>query len=123
MNSTRPENTNFNSSAEVDGDKILEGSEVHFRCDADANPSDINYRWFINDELVVGDYTTEMVIYHFVYFVFHKFKGRKKNRSNVLEVFDFFYHIDNDFFSLILLFSFITLYLTSGNLFGESNTS
>lgn len=66
VNWTRPENTNFNSSVQVKNATVLEGSEVHFRCDADANPSDVNYKWFINDELVVGDYTTEMVIYHLV---------------------------------------------------------
>lgn len=59
-----PENSNFNASTELGDDDILEGSEVHFKCDVDANPKDVNYKWFINDELVVGDYTTEMVIYY-----------------------------------------------------------
>lgn len=40
----------------------MDGSEVHFKCDVEANPNDIQYKWFINDTLVVGDYTTEMVI-------------------------------------------------------------
>lgn len=44
------------------GDGIPEGTEAHFKCNAQANPSDVIYRWFINDILVVGDYTTEMVM-------------------------------------------------------------
>lgn len=42
-------------------DGIPEGSEAHFKCNTVANPPDVTYKWFINDELVVGDYTTEMV--------------------------------------------------------------
>lgn len=58
-----PSNTDFNSSAgaQVKDSFILDGSEVHFKCDAEANPDDIQFKWFINDTLVVGDYTTEMV--------------------------------------------------------------
>lgn len=44
------------------GGRIPEGAEVRLSCRADANPTDLTYRWYINDELVVGDYTTEMVI-------------------------------------------------------------
>lgn len=40
---------------------FLEGAEAHFQCTADANPKDVQYKWFINNDLVVGDYTTEMV--------------------------------------------------------------
>lgn len=43
------------------GDGIPEGTEAHFKCNAQANPTDVIYKWFINDVLVVGDYTTEMV--------------------------------------------------------------
>lgn len=39
----------------------VEGHEARFLCVADANPGDITYKWFVNNELVVGDYTTEMV--------------------------------------------------------------
>lgn len=42
-------------------DGIPEGTEAHFKCNTQANPSDVTYKWFINDMLVVGDYTTEMV--------------------------------------------------------------
>lgn len=40
---------------------FVEGTEAHFQCVGDANPKDVQYKWFINSELVVGDYTTEMV--------------------------------------------------------------
>ena len=43
------------------GGRIPEGSDVRFLCRADANPSNVTYRWYINEELVAGDYTTEMV--------------------------------------------------------------
>ncbi|XP_055371596.1 irregular chiasm C-roughest protein-like [Condylostylus longicornis] len=46
------------------GGRIAEGSEVRLSCHADANPSDVNYRWYINDEAVIGDYTTEMIIHN-----------------------------------------------------------
>lgn len=43
------------------GGRIPEGSEVQFSCKAEANPPELTYKWFINDEPVVGDYTTLMV--------------------------------------------------------------
>lgn len=43
------------------GGRIPEGAEVRLSCHSDANPSDVTYRWYVNEELVVGDYTTEMV--------------------------------------------------------------
>lgn len=43
------------------GGRIPEGAEVRLSCHADSNPNDVSYKWYINDELVVGDYTTEMV--------------------------------------------------------------
>ncbi|TMW50115.1 hypothetical protein DOY81_004798 [Sarcophaga bullata] len=46
------------------GGRIPEGAEVILSCQADANPSVQTYRWFINDELVTGDYTTKMVIHN-----------------------------------------------------------
>lgn len=57
------------------GGRIPEGAEVRLSCRADANPNELTYRWYINDELVIGDYTTEMVshlIYIFSY-TFSKF--------------------------------------------------
>lgn len=50
--------------------KIAEGNEARFVCRAEANPGDITYKWFINNELVVGDYTTEMVRVFFSFFFF-----------------------------------------------------
>lgn len=44
--------------------RIPEGAEVHIGCNADANPSDVTYKWFLNDELLVGDYTTELVLHN-----------------------------------------------------------
>lgn len=46
--------------------RIAEGSDVKYKCHADANPPEVTYRWYINDELVIGDFTTEMVSFaHF----------------------------------------------------------
>ncbi|KAH8409132.1 hypothetical protein KR009_008502 [Drosophila setifemur] len=47
------------------GGKIPEGAEVILSCQADANPHEVSYRWFINDELMTGDFTTKMVSYIF----------------------------------------------------------
>ncbi|XP_021703710.1 irregular chiasm C-roughest protein [Aedes aegypti] len=46
------------------GGRIPEGAEIRLSCHADANPNDVSYRWFINDEPVTGDYTTEMIIHN-----------------------------------------------------------
>jgi hypothetical protein len=42
--------------------RLTEGAEVRLACKADANPLDLTYRWYINDELVPGDYTTDLII-------------------------------------------------------------
>ncbi|XP_059484778.1 irregular chiasm C-roughest protein-like [Neocloeon triangulifer] len=43
--------------------RIVEGDEVKLACKAEANPTDgLNYRWYINDEPVSGEYTTELLI-------------------------------------------------------------
>uniref|UniRef100_W8AUB9 Irregular chiasm C-roughest protein n=2 Tax=Ceratitis capitata TaxID=7213 RepID=W8AUB9_CERCA len=42
--------------------RIPEFAQVRLECKADANPSDLRYRWFINDEPIVGGQKTEMVI-------------------------------------------------------------
>lgn len=41
--------------------RISEGSEVRLGCKADANPSDVSYKWFMNDDPIIGDFTTELV--------------------------------------------------------------
>lgn len=46
------------------GGRIQEGTEVRFSCHAEANPSEMTYRWFINDEKVIGDHTTEYIIHN-----------------------------------------------------------
>lgn len=66
-----PTRSNFNTSSasQLKNSSILDGSEVYFKCETDANPNDVQIKWFINDTLVVGDYTTEMVNISF-YFTF-----------------------------------------------------
>lgn len=44
--------------------RIPEGVEVRLGCKADANPSTVTYKWYINDEQIIGDYTTELVIHN-----------------------------------------------------------
>ncbi|XP_037938622.1 irregular chiasm C-roughest protein [Teleopsis dalmanni] len=46
------------------GGHIPEGAEVILGCKADANPKELSYRWFINDDLVTGDFTTKMIIHN-----------------------------------------------------------
>lgn len=41
--------------------RIPEYSQVRLECKADANPSDVRYRWYINDEPITGGHKTEMV--------------------------------------------------------------
>ncbi|KAK5639967.1 hypothetical protein RI129_010778 [Pyrocoelia pectoralis] len=42
--------------------RIPEGAEVRVGCQADANPPEVTYRWFLNEQVIVGDYTTELVL-------------------------------------------------------------
>ncbi|KAH8416403.1 hypothetical protein KR222_001588 [Zaprionus bogoriensis] len=42
--------------------RIVEHAQVRLECRADANPSDVRYRWYINDEPIIGGQKTEMVI-------------------------------------------------------------
>lgn len=44
--------------------KTPEGVEVRLECRAEANPNELTYRWFINGEPAVGDYTTEIIIFN-----------------------------------------------------------
>ncbi|XP_017154782.1 irregular chiasm C-roughest protein [Drosophila miranda] len=42
--------------------RIVEHAQVRLECRADANPSDVRYRWYINDEPIIGGQKTEMII-------------------------------------------------------------
>ncbi|XP_030386521.1 irregular chiasm C-roughest protein [Scaptodrosophila lebanonensis] len=42
--------------------RIVEHAQVRLECRADANPSDVRYRWYINEEPIIGGQKTEMVI-------------------------------------------------------------
>lgn len=46
----------------VESDKVSEFDHVRFHCEAIANPSDIVYKWYRNDELIAGDQTTELLL-------------------------------------------------------------
>ncbi|XP_049882142.1 irregular chiasm C-roughest protein-like isoform X2 [Pectinophora gossypiella] len=45
-------------------ERIPEGSEARIRCDVDANPPPLIYRWYLNNSPVIGDYTEEMIIFN-----------------------------------------------------------
>lgn len=64
---------NSSSASQLKNSSILDGSEVHFKCETDANPNDVRIKWFLNDTLVVGDYTTEMVCFFHSLFVLSNF--------------------------------------------------
>lgn len=42
--------------------RIQEGSEVRMACRAEANPPDVNFKWYINDNKIQGDHSTELII-------------------------------------------------------------
>ncbi|XP_066254546.1 irregular chiasm C-roughest protein [Euwallacea similis] len=44
--------------------RIPEGSEVRLGCKADANPPNVSYKWFLNDEPIIGDFNTELVLHN-----------------------------------------------------------
>ncbi|XP_062540345.1 irregular chiasm C-roughest protein-like [Armigeres subalbatus] len=46
----------------ISGDRIVEGTDVRFRCHADANPPEASYKWYIGHEMVNGNFSTELVI-------------------------------------------------------------
>lgn len=46
----------------IDKNNIIEMDDVRFTCTATANPSDIIFKWYKNDEIIVGDHTTTLVI-------------------------------------------------------------
>ncbi|CAB0007579.1 unnamed protein product [Nesidiocoris tenuis] len=42
--------------------RLMEGMDVRLKCSADANPTDVTYRWYINDRLVDTEATTELLL-------------------------------------------------------------
>lgn len=44
------------------GGRIAEGTEVRLACKAEANPNELSYRWYMNDEKIIGDHSTELII-------------------------------------------------------------
>ncbi|EDV99713.1 GH12264 [Drosophila grimshawi] len=54
--------TSTSVSGSVAVQRIVEHAQVRLECRADANPSDVRYRWYINDEPIIGGQKTEMVI-------------------------------------------------------------
>ncbi|KAJ8978266.1 hypothetical protein NQ317_003050 [Molorchus minor] len=44
--------------------RIPEGTEVRLACHADANPPDVTYKWFLNEEPIIGDFTTELALHN-----------------------------------------------------------
>ncbi|KAM8721568.1 hypothetical protein ACLKA7_007449 [Drosophila subpalustris] len=57
-------NNNVNVAPSTHGavQRIVEHAQVRLECRADANPSDVRYRWYINDEPIINGQKTEMVI-------------------------------------------------------------
>ncbi|XP_072933879.1 irregular chiasm C-roughest protein-like isoform X2 [Epargyreus clarus] len=45
-------------------DMIPEGSEARIQCLVDSNPPPQYYRWYLNNNPVIGDYTDEMIIFN-----------------------------------------------------------
>lgn len=45
----------------LDTGRIPEGNTVTFWCNADANPNDMSYRWFMNDEVIVDATLNQLV--------------------------------------------------------------
>lgn len=45
----------------IDGStRLMEGMDVRLKCSADANPSDVTYKWYINERLIETDLVTEL---------------------------------------------------------------
>lgn len=40
--------------------KLIEGADVQFLCLTKANPPDVTYRWFVNDQFALGEVTSEL---------------------------------------------------------------
>lgn len=40
--------------------KLVEGMDVQFLCVTKANPPDVDYKWFVNDQVALSEGTSEM---------------------------------------------------------------
>lgn len=48
----------------MDNGRIPEENVISLLCQADANPNDISYRWYINDELIEGQSNNIVTIFN-----------------------------------------------------------
>jgi len=46
----------------LEQEKIVELQSIKLSCHANANPSDVVYKWYINNEIAYGDYSTQLTI-------------------------------------------------------------
>ena len=46
----------------LEQDRIVEFEPVRLSCHAEANPPNVVYKWYINDEIAFGDYSTQLTI-------------------------------------------------------------
>ncbi|XP_015363944.1 PREDICTED: irregular chiasm C-roughest protein-like [Diuraphis noxia] len=44
--------------------KLVEGSDVQFLCLTKANPPEVNYRWFVNDQFALSEVTSELWLFN-----------------------------------------------------------
>ncbi len=42
--------------------RIPEGAQVRLACHAESNPPEVNYKWYLNDDPIIGDHSTELII-------------------------------------------------------------
>lgn len=45
----------------LDTGRIPVDNAIRLRCNADANPNDLTYQWYINDAMIIGATLNEMV--------------------------------------------------------------
>ncbi|GBP06477.1 Irregular chiasm C-roughest protein [Eumeta japonica] len=42
--------------------RIFEGDELRLGCEAEGNPSEFTYKWYLNNQMVPGNFTNELII-------------------------------------------------------------
>lgn len=45
----------------LDTGRIPVDNAIRLKCNADANPSELTYQWYINDEMIIGATSSELV--------------------------------------------------------------